>query len=186
MSKDKLEQFISEHREEFDQELPGLHLWNEIDTQLHPKVRKGKWQIATRAVAGVALFLVAGYFIWGQLYSPHTLVNQAPISQIAEHNPELSEITEFYSNKINKNMSRLAALGHHDADLYRDMKQMENMYDTLRVEWLKNPHKSDEQLVNAMIANFQHRSMLLDNVIHHLERGKRRRNNMAQPALFNH
>ncbi len=184
MSKDRLEQFIDDHNEEFDVELPSLKLWGEIDAAIHPKPKKGKWQTASRSAAAIALFIVAGYFVFGSTTNDPKNLNTSPVALISEKNPEFSEMTEYYSNQINKNMSRLTALGHHDADLYRDIKQMELYYDTLNMEWAKNPHKSDEQLVNAMVENYRSRYMLLENVVNHLDRN-RNNTSRVKPALTN-
>ncbi len=185
MSKDKLEQFIDTNREEFDIELPSLNLWDKIDKTVHPKPKKGSWQIATKAVAGLALFIIAGLLVYSNMDNSPKNINQAPIALISEENPEFSEIAEFYSSKINKNMSRLAAIGHHDPDIYREINQMESYFDTLKMDWTKNTHKSDEQLVNAMIENYRSRSMLLEDVVRRLER-KNNNGTVARPALFKH
>ncbi len=186
MKKDKLEQFIDDNREDLDQELPPLNLWGEIDSAIHPKPIKKKRIIAGRAAASIALLVVAGWFFLdnGTTKAPLHL-NTAPVELISENNPEFQEITEFYSNKINNNMGRLTSLNHHDPELYRDLRQMEAYYDTLRMEWSKNPHKSDEQLINAMIENYRSRSMLLENVVDRLE-DKQHYYSRAQPALFHH
>lgn len=186
MRKGRLEQFIDDNRTEFDSELPNMKLWGEIDKAVNPKPKKGHWQIASRAVAGIALLLFFGYLSFGNFYQKeYQNINKKPQALAVDQNPELSEIKDYYSNRINKSMGKLVAIGHHDPDLFRDIKQMEMFYDTLQMEWAKNPHKSDDQLVNAMIENYKSRSELLENVLQHIER-KNNNFSLAQPAMFNH
>jgi hypothetical protein len=59
------------------------------------------------------------------------------------------------------------------------------MYDTLKIEWRMNDHKSDEKLIDAMIANFRTRSMLLENVVARIERHDNSFTS-ARPAVYRH
>ncbi len=190
MSKDRLEDFISEHRNEFDAEIPGLDLWGKIDKELHPSPKADQQSASYinigRAAAVVAIMFVACYWIFAPTYANSATVqhvNESPEQLLYEANPELAEISEYYNRKINKNKGRLAVLDHHDPDLYRDLNHMESMFDTLRMEWQMNPHKSDEKLVNAMIANLRTRSTLLENVVGRIE-GHDQSFTAARPAVF--
>lgn len=186
MSKDRLEQFIHDNRDDFDTEIPSLNLWGDIEEQINPHPKHKTKQVATRAAAAIALLIVAScWFVFSNGNTPeqHANLNQSPNALLVESNPELAEISEYYSRKINKNKGRLAALNHHDPDLYRELNLMESAYDTLRLEWERNPHKSDERLVNAMITNYRTRAMLLDNVVERLE-GVDNSFTSARPAVF--
>lgn len=190
MQKDRLETYIDENRDAFDTELPGLNLWAEIDKQLHPEPKKPWFNTkAFRATAAILVLAVMGStLLWANMNAPSRHLNEAPADPIAEQHPEFGEMKEFYARKINENMGRLAAANHHDPDLYRDIRQMELLYDTLRMDWEDNPHKSDEQLINAMIGNYQSRFELLEKVVNQLEyyqpRQPRRSPSIAQPAVF--
>ncbi|MGK0387397.1 MAG: hypothetical protein ACI94Y_000123 [Maribacter sp.] len=187
MSKDRLEEFIIENRDDLDTEIPGLNLWRDIDKKINPTPKKNIKKIAGRSAAVVVVLLVACcWFFTGESRIPQEArMNQSPSSQqlLIEANPELAEISEYFTRKINQNKGKLAALNHHDPALYRDLNHMEAMYDTLRIEWQMNPHKSDEKLVDAMIANFRTRSMLLENVVARIERHENSFTS-ARPAVY--
>ena len=189
MSKDRLEEFIIENRDDFDTEIPSLNLWGDIDKKINPTPKKNIKKIAGRSAAIVAVLLVAcsWFFIGDKGTSQNARMNQSPSSQqlLIEANPELAEISEYFTRKINQNKGKLAALNHHDPALYRDLNHMESMYDTLRMEWEMNTHKSDEKLVDAMIANFRTRSMLLENVVARIERHEDSTTS-ARPAVYRH
>ncbi len=181
MSKDKLEQFINENRTSLDTEIPSLHLWDAIDKKVNARPKKNL--VAGRMAAGVMAFILMASFYWYNSTTTPQNINQAPPNTaIAESTPEFLEMTEYYSRKINESKGRLAALNHHDPDVYRDLKQMELTYDTLKMEWNKNPHKSDERLVNAMVKNYRDRYQLLQRVLYGIEQHSRKSH--AQPAIF--
>jgi len=188
MSKDRLEQFIQDNRDDFDSEIPSLNLWGDIEKEINPQPKKSTRQIATRATAAaIALLIVASCWIMftnGNTQEQHANLNLSPNALLVENNPELAEISEYYSKKINKNKGRLAAMHHHDPDLYRELNLMESAYDTLKIEWERNPHKSDERLVNAMITNYRTRAMLLENVVDRLEGNTDNSFTSARPAVF--
>lgn len=189
MSKDRLEEFIIENRNDFDTEIPSLNLWGDIDKQINPPPKKNIRKIAGRSAAAIIILVAAccWLFIGQQGISKEVKMNESPSTQqlLIEANPELAEITEYFTRKINKNKGKLAALNHHDPALYRDLYHMEAMYDTLRMEWEMNPHKSDEKLVDAIIANFRTRSMLLENVVARIERHDNSFTS-ARPAVYRH
>lgn len=190
MSKDRLEEFIQDNRNDFDSEIPSLNIFSDIEKELGSK-KKSKLkpgQIARRSAAVIALLAIACCWVFmnngGE--QKEARMNESPLQFAAEiGHPELTEMSEYYTRKINSNKGKLAALNHHDPDLYRDLHHMEAMYDTLAMEWSRNPHKSDEKLVNAMIANFRTRSTLLENVVTRVE-GNGYSIISARPAVYKH
>jgi len=139
-----------------------------------------------KVAAGIALLFVASiglFFALGNDGSEYTKLNESPRHLIEEANPEFAELSDYYQHRINGYKGRLAAMNHHDPDLYRDLRNMESTYDTLMVEWNINPHKSDEKLVDAMITNIRSRSMLLENVVERIS-GNESAITTARPAMF--
>jgi len=187
MTKDRLEEFIENNREDFDSEIPSLNIFGNIEKGIEPKPKRGARQMASRAVAAIVLLgVVCSWFLMSQNDKANVRMNESPMPMIADlKDTELIEASEYYTQKINNNRGRLAALNHHDPDLYRDIKHMESMYDTLRMEWTRNPHKSDEKLIDAMIANYRTRSMLLENVVNRIE-GDSYSLISARPAVYKH
>ncbi len=186
MRKDRLEEFITDNRDAFDTEAPGLNLWAEIDNKINPKPRKVPVKkMAFRVSAGVAIVFIACSFLFLKNSPPAKHVNQHGPVAVQDFHPEFSEFEEHYARKINQNLGQLAALNHHDPDLYRDLRNMEAMYDTLQMEWHANPHKSDERLLNAMMENYRYRSDMLENVVQRLNyREIRPGGSAAVPAIF--
>lgn len=176
MNKDKLENFISQNREAFDSEFPSMNLWSKIEEDLNPTPKKKNWKKIGGVVVIVSLLVALG--IWQFVFnkkqgsvsqSPIAYVNVSPSQELLEKNPELAELSSFYTQKINTHKNRLIQLQHKDPDLLQDLEQMESMFDTLQAEWKRNPHKSDQELVQAMIANYRMRSTLLENVVKRVE-----------------
>lgn len=187
MSKDRLEEFIKNNRTDFDSEIPSLNIFAEIEKKIDPKPKHNNRRIATSGIAAtIILAVMCSWFLMSGNDQGNVRMNESPIPMIADlKDTELIEASEYYTQKINKNKGRLAALNHHDPDLYRDLKHMEAMYDTLKMEWARNPHKSDEKLIGAMIANYRTRSMLLENVVHRVESNSYSLIS-ARPAVYKH
>jgi hypothetical protein len=62
--KDKLEKFISENRQKFDDEIPGDEIWNKINAGLDkPKAKTINWKaFAWRAAAVIVIFMISYFF----------------------------------------------------------------------------------------------------------------------------
>ncbi len=183
MSKDKLERFIDNHREELDTEIPSLHIWKEIDSQINPKQKSGySPKGMTRVAAGIALLVIGSFFTFHWVSSANSASTTQSIS-VADMSSELEEAGMFYSDRINRSKARLISLGHRDANVYRDLVQMEQQFEELQKEWNENPVKSNDHLTNAMINNYRNRADLLERVINQVERRRGRTNSFARPAV---
>lgn len=175
MSKDRIEDFIRQNRNALDTEIPSVNIWAEIEQGLEatpPRKKGNTYKIFAKIAALVLLVLGIGIWIFNPLKQEEnkiTYINVSPKQEILDENPELAQLSSFYTQKINANKKRLATLNHHDTELFNDLKQMENMFDSLEIEWSKNSHQSNSQLVNAMIDNYRMRSSLLENVVQRVE-----------------
>ena len=91
--KDKLEKFVSENRQLFDDQEPGDELWNKISTAIDkPKVRKINWQGIIWKAAAVLLIFTASYFFHDFVRNSNT-----KIAKLSVKNTE----TIFIKRKVN-------------------------------------------------------------------------------------
>jgi hypothetical protein len=75
----RLEQFVRDHREDFDDEEPGKKVWDNIRLEMEPPVKKEKKTIIIRltrtslsVAAAVLLLIVAGIWYLGSRRTPGT------------------------------------------------------------------------------------------------------------------
>ena len=62
MSPDKLEKYILDHREQFDDQEPDPALWEKVNTRKAPVIRINWKDIAWKAAAVVVIFVASYYF----------------------------------------------------------------------------------------------------------------------------
>ncbi|HVW61550.1 MAG TPA: hypothetical protein VHC48_15970 [Puia sp.] len=75
----RLEQFVRDHRDEFDDEEPGKKVWENIRLEMEPPVKKEKKAIIVRltrtslsVAAAVLLIIIAGIWYLGSRQTPDT------------------------------------------------------------------------------------------------------------------
>ncbi len=165
--KDNLEQFIADHREDFDSEIPNLKVWAQIDKQLDQRPRNKRllmWKMAGIAAA-MALLLTVGAVIGVQF-------NSSGGGAVAAEglNAEIDEVETYYKDQIKEKTARLASLNYTGATtINADLEQLEELFTELKEELEEAPKGSEEQIINAMINNYQIRVDILERVLENLE-----------------
>ncbi len=159
--KDKLEQYIEQHRQAFDSASPRPALWEQIDEQVNGphKVRRLSWRHIARIAAAVLLVLVVGAVIgneWQKRQQGDTL------------SKELTEIEAAYQNRIKVQMTRLSDSGYHEA-VYADLKELETFVAELKTELHNTPESGREAVLTAIINNYRARLEILQMVLQKLE-----------------
>jgi len=88
----RLEQFVKDHREEFDDEMPAKKVWDNIRLEMDPPVQKEKKTIIVRltrtslsVAAAILLFIAAGIWYLSSRHTPDTR-GQAP-NEVAQTTP---------------------------------------------------------------------------------------------------
>lgn len=169
MSKDNIEKFISEHKNEFDQDTPPPMVWMNIEKELDsqknaaPKVRELRspglfriMQIASMFVVVLGVGLIIGLQI-----------NKGDNSIYA--NPQLQEFVEaekHYNSEISKmwtvvNDSNLEG----KESIQEDLNALDAVYNELKNELLSNPKANTDFVVNAMIENYRNKIDILQTVL---------------------
>jgi spore coat protein CotF len=177
-----LECFILQHRSRLDTEVPDVRVWEGIETALSvPDSRNRKplslprplrptrhfsINILTRIAAGLALLLTgAGLGIW---YAGGTSTQTMAMSEVSS---EYAELERYYQLEIQQNQQKLANFaGYQPADVSDDLQQMDQVMHELREELASVPAGNREQVVRAMIENYEAKATVLRRVIEHLEK----------------
>jgi hypothetical protein len=175
--KDKLKDFVNEHREEFDSFEPRPDLWQDISKEL-PQKKTARvisltyarmWQYAAVVVLLIAAVFVIRQYIptsSGGLVPPPTTT--ASLEKIA---PQMAEVERYYTSLINERKTQmrsfdLKSLGIND-NLQQDIAGLDSAYARLKTELLTTPNK--EQIMDAMIQNLQLRMEILNQQLKTLE-----------------
>ncbi|MBF9253343.1 hypothetical protein I2I11_08570 [Pontibacter sp. 172403-2] len=189
--RDKLKDFVHEHREAFDTFEPRADLWQEICRDLPAAPREAKVikisfgqrasfsadALFMRVAAAILLLFACGLtlFLMKQA-SPgaaNTIAtaNQARLQKIS---PEIVEVEAYYTSQIQKKKSELSAydlklLGlNGDADIDQELARLDSSYTQLKKELYTTPNT--DRVVEAMIQNLQIRMEVLNRQLEVLQK----------------
>lgn len=156
----KMEDFIANNREAFDDREPSEKVWSRIQTSLF---QKGNWINAVpfwRAAA--VLFMAATAFLLTQRVW-NTKEQEVSLR-------EFQDVETFYINQIAFKIELIEANSDSEGALNgftRDFHQLEAMYQVLKEEMTTRPSK---QVKDALVLNLLVRIDLLNQQLHKLEK----------------
>ena len=190
----RLEKFIEDNREDFDDVAPSDKLWQCLEAaltkkpvkrfQLHPVAR---WS----AAAAVLALVIAAVFLMTNKNEPadalSTKDNHEPVRDtVSVAADEASEMNQFTKIILIK-QEELKVLAKEQPVLYRkfakDITQLDSLYNTLKNKLSVNPNR--EMLIEAMIQNLQLQMDVLNqqlNIIHQIK--KSQKNNHEKNKAF--
>jgi len=164
---DKLKQWVSGQREDFDvYELDLESGWNDIAGKIGDKPGKnvfGKRFWYSIAASIVILLFAGSAFLYS--YS-----NSNSGEQLFSNNQELAEASDYYTSEIN---FRLAAARElvDDQSIFEDIDELDKAFAEL-----KNDLKDDadnEEVIIAMMENYQLKLKILDRILKHLRKDQK-------------
>lgn len=160
---DQLEKYIRDNREAFDMHNPPPEVWYEIQNALpgrkHDSVVMWKWISA--AAIGLVLLLsgvIAGLYL-----------SQSGFEDSAQY-AEFKMAEKYYAAQFSDKMTSLAKY-EDDSALERDIAELTEQYESLSAELRQEDKPNKEQILHAMISNYQTRINLLERVLSRLGRG---------------
>ncbi len=181
----KLEKFISDNRNEFDDAIPSAKVWEKLEAGFEQKKPRKfilpvlqKWSIAAAVLitAGIAGFIL--------LNSKNAAVNTPPMAVI-DSPADINKLAPDYAPEVNQfarlialKQQELKAMAPEQPALYRkfsgDINQLDSSYKSLKSQLSINPNK--EMLLEAMIQNLQLQLNVLNqqlNIINQIKQSKK-------------
>lgn len=168
----KIENFINQHRDDFDDQEPSNEVWERIDSSLaKPQTKSVKmiplarlWQVAA-VMAGILICVtvVQAYYYGG--FAQHDRVENMITTTITleQISPELAEAEQYYVSQISEMRKTLVSYNSQkyglDKDFEKDLTELENNYQTLKDELYK---EGNLVVSDAMIQNLQQRMEILN------------------------
>jgi len=167
MKHDSLEQFIRDHRPEFDAEHPPLHIWAGIEHQLGrqqtPENAGRKTPVFSisrfKMAAGIAALLVVGFLAGLGLARQQSSV----MAGIESVNPDFREAEKYYNEQINTKIAQLASYNSEAAPVLKDLAQVDEIMEELRQELASAP--AEEQIVSDLINSYRTKLAILEKVL---------------------
>jgi len=157
---DNLEKYIRENRESFDTGVPGLEVWSKIDRSLERhSSHRIVWMKRLRIAASIVILLAAGGAIGAHLNSTSNKVDS-----LAGVSPEYAEMERYFSSQVNDKMAKLATY-RQAGNVEGDIKDLDAVYEDLKTELKDAQPGSEEQIIQAMIENYQTKIDILEQVL---------------------
>lgn len=166
---DNLEKYILTNREDFDSQSPPKSIWEKIDKNLQPKKSKRitLWS-SLRIAASVLLLLAAGAM--GGIYFSNTQINdQAANSKVQN---DFLEVESYFQDEINQRIVRLTSMNQYDESVQSDLTQIDEFLEELKSEIKAAPAGKEEQIISAMINNYQTKIDVLEKIIDKINSNK--------------
>ncbi len=162
---DQLEKFVRNHRAEFDSNNPDPGLWTAIEDRLPAKEAKHFTIWKLTSVAAVGLVLILSGVIVGMN------MNNNSVTSTAEY-IEFREAEQYYNMQLQQRVSALAEY-QYDPTIDDDLDELKEVYNDLSAELEDGMEPNKNDIIQALIQNYQTRVDLLERVLEKLEEGQK-------------
>lgn len=173
MKPDKLEQFILDNRNDFDDMTPSAESWDRVEATIKPPKRI-KWTgMLVRVAATVVIFVSSYIFIDYALKNKAGSIIQVENSEMELHEniPVLIEARAYYSNQISSMENEVYKLAGANSPIRNDIKLEFEELDEVFNE-LQNDLKDDaanQEVIEAMIQNYRIKLQILEEILTQLK-----------------
>ncbi|GAB3922708.1 hypothetical protein [Mucilaginibacter myungsuensis] len=178
MSK-RLEDFIRNNRDEFDELEPRIELWGKIVSKLQeqekvielPKRKEVKTfslGFVLRVAATVIVIMGISFVFYIKMQPAGTTPTKVDIAKI---NPEFAKQQVKYASIVQTGRSELKTLTKSNPELYKEfsaeLAKMDSTYKKLNKELVTSPNQ--ERVLRAMIRNLQLQAEVIDQQLNVIE-----------------
>ena len=176
MNPDKLEKYILDHREQFDDMEPDPAIWDRIETQKAPVIRI-KWKkVAWQAAAAAAIF-IASYFFHDFMATRNAAPEQMFSRETEDLSPmakELIEAEAYYTSMIRQKQDEIFSLTASNPDIRHEidmeMVDLDRVFTELKEDLKDNAH--NEEVIEAMIQNYRLKLDILEEMLTQLKQSQ--------------
>jgi hypothetical protein len=180
MNPDKLEKYILDHRDQFDDQEPDPAIWDRVETRKAPLIRINWKDVAWKAAAVAAIF-VASYFFHDYMASRNQSPEKLFGKKLEDASPMVRELIEaeaYYSSMISQKQDEIFQLTasnpeiRHEIDM--EMVDLDRVYSELKEDLKDNAH--NEEVIEAMIQNYRLKLDILEEMLSQLKQSDESQN----------
>lgn len=190
MTKDKLEQFILDNRDEFDTLEPSERLWNGIVME----TKKPKRTIITTKQFGWVARIAAAVLIFVGSYYFHDYRSQQQL--LSQDNSSSNEGSQLYNTLLEAEYYYTAQIGVETEKLYQltvgnsivreeiqnELKELDKEFRILKEDLKDNA--DNEDIIAAMIQNYRLKLSILQDMMFQLQEVKKEKENKDEIKLI--
>ena len=157
--KDKLEDFIRQNRESFDDQQPPDRVWKNIEGTVNFSTKSAWNSVALWRAAAVIFMALSAYLLIPK-------GSAVPTQDIALK--EFNDVETFYVNQISEKVELIDEFQRNEGlnGFTQDFQQLEAMYMVLKEEMRTSP---SQKVKDALVLNLLVRIDLLNQQLHKLE-----------------
>jgi predicted CopG family antitoxin len=164
---DRLEEFVKQHREQFDLQEPDPSIWLKINPATTPVVRERRPMRWLRVAATIALIFAGSsagiYFLTGERGASGLYSNELYL--------EIQETEQYYTRMVAQRYNELEPFlaGNPAARemLSTDMEELDEVYEELKEDLKDNV--SNPEVIEAMILNYRVKLEILEDLLNQLK-----------------
>lgn len=185
MMKDRLEQFISDNRDQFDLYEPDEKLWAGIESGIRGrKTFRIGWKGVLWRAAAVILIFGASFMVQEYLHQRRAIMAGQDGHGIIHNIPELEEAEIYYTGLLNEKISQIKPLLDQYPELgeslEQDLSELDSIYDELQKDLSDNI--ANDEVVEAMIQNYILKIQILEDLLDYMDESSK--NNEDEKSAF--
>jgi len=177
MKTDKLEKFVIDNRNDFDDLEPSPAIWDKIQKKEPKKLELNWTRILVRAAAVVVIF-VSSYIFIDFINKQNTDIVFAETETMDPEDAliyqDLREAEFYYSSMIEQRKEEFYHLAGNNSPLRNDinmeLSELDNIFRELKEDL--NDNADNEEVVVAMILNYRLKLEILEEILLQLEPAK--------------
>jgi hypothetical protein len=167
--KDRLEDFVRQHRDEFDMFEPAPEVWGKIEKSIKPR-RTIRWSYYLSRAAVVALIIGAS-LIGQRIWIEKGNRGAGKTADVEIDIPELKEAEMYYTGMINAKLQEvkpyLTEYPSLEEELHTDLSELDSIYVSLKNDLKDNV--ANHEVIEAMIQNYRLRINILEDMLMFLQ-----------------
>lgn len=162
--KDKLEDFVHQNREAFDDLEPSDRVWKNIEGTVALKKTTSLWNSVMIWRAAAIIFMALSVYLIIPKISSQTVISQKEKVVLKEFN----DVESFYVKQISEKVELIDEFQRNEGlnGFTQDFQQLEAMYMVLKEEMRARP---SQKVKDALVLNLLVRIDLLNQQLHKLE-----------------
>lgn len=158
-----LEKYIRDHRDEFDDQVPGRSVWIGIEQKLDKGHGSRLVPFMIMKIAAMVVLVLACGVVIGVNLPGRDGVTRLDYSS----SPALMQFKDaehYYQQQVKLQLGQVKDQ-EAKAGVEEDLRQLDIIYQELREEMVRSGYSNSDVLINAMITNYKTRIDILENIL---------------------
>jgi hypothetical protein len=171
MKSDKLEKFILDNRDDFDDMVPSPGGWDRVKENIRPPRAINWTNTLVRIAAAVVIFVASYIFIDYNINRDQVNGQMVSEEDLYEHIPVLVEARAYYSSQIQTMEQEVYKLTGNDSpirnDIQAEFEELDKVFEELKADL--NDNAANQEVVEAMIQNYRLKLQILEEILYQLK-----------------